>query len=426
MVLQNSNVEVSTSLVKAKLLNEMYKTGAFNNNFTSEIAKSVKSKQIICYDCKEHGHNHPDCPLRKKKSDKKKNMVALVPVIQFYMVDGLYYLDCTVNTSINKAYDVHSDYQNRDPSSPRKLIKARDVTFFQECFSDLNAVTSNNSDTNINISLPVLLFSDTVEGTQHNNDVMIKPANSLESTQGTSTSSIIVKERGSENVVLEPIHMSSDVVNNSSEHESERPYKKRDRKPPDFLWYVESCDDSNEPQTFSEVMKANASGNWKEAMHSEYSSLLKLKTWKLVDRPDTRVIRCKWVYKQKRDADGNIIKYKARIVAKGYSQVACVDYYETFAPVVRHSSLRTLFALAAQRNLKMRHMDVETAFLNGDLEEHVYMEQPEGNSDNDVFIHQKSYILNLLKKFGMENCKTCSTPMTNTKLKRSPTSLLES
>lgn len=129
-------------------------------------------------------------------------------------------------------------------------------------------------------------------------------------------------------------------------------------------------------------------------MQEEYDSLMKLNTWKLVDRPDRKIIPCKWVYKLKTDAHGNITRYKARLVIKGFNQVAGVDYNETFSPVVRHSSLRTLFALAAEMDLKMHHLDVDTAFLNGDLEEEVYMNQPQGfmkkGDEEKVCLLQKS------------------------------------
>lgn len=82
------------------------------------------------------------------------------------------------------------------------------------------------------------------------------------------------------------------------------------------------------------------------------------------------------MFKTKHDAAGNIDRYKARLVIKGYSQRKGVDYDETYTPVVRHSSLRYLFALAAKHNLYVDQMDAVTAFLQGDLEEEIYMEQP--------------------------------------------------
>jgi hypothetical protein len=94
----------------------------------------------------------------------------------------------------------------------------------------------------------------------------------------------------------------------------------------------------------------------------------------LVDLPHGhRLIGLKWVYKLKRDEQGAVIKHKARIVAKGYIQQPGIDYDEVFAPVARMESVRMLLAVAAQRDWLVHHMDVKSAFLNGDLKEEVYV-----------------------------------------------------
>jgi hypothetical protein len=89
-----------------------------------------------------------------------------------------------------------------------------------------------------------------------------------------------------------------------------------------------------------------------------------------------KVIGCKWVFKRK--TDGSNVRYKARLVAKGYSQVQGVDFNEVFSPVVKRTSIRVLLALVASKNLELEQMDVKTAFLHGDLEEEIFMCQPEG------------------------------------------------
>ena len=101
--------------------------------------------------------------------------------------------------------------------------------------------------------------------------------------------------------------------------------------------------------------------------------------WDLVELPkNARVVNCKWIFKHKIGATGLVERYKARLVAQGYSQLPGIDYEETFSPVVRFESVRTVIALAVQDNLKLHQMDVTTAFLNGELKEQVYMKQPEG------------------------------------------------
>ena len=94
--------------------------------------------------------------------------------------------------------------------------------------------------------------------------------------------------------------------------------------------------------------------------------------------PEGRAIGLKWVFKLKKDADGNVVKHKARLVVKGYAQRQGVDFDEVFAPVARMEKVRVLIALAAHSGWEVHHMDVKSAFLNGDLAEDVYVQQPEG------------------------------------------------
>ena len=103
------------------------------------------------------------------------------------------------------------------------------------------------------------------------------------------------------------------------------------------------------------------------------------KTWKLVDLPPgSKPIGCKWIFKRKMKVDGTIDKFKARLIAKGFTQKEGIDYFDTYAPVARIASIRVLLALASIYKLVIHQMDVKTAFLNGELEEEVYMKQPEG------------------------------------------------
>jgi hypothetical protein len=111
----------------------------------------------------------------------------------------------------------------------------------------------------------------------------------------------------------------------------------------------------------------------------EMASIEQNNTWKLVDLPQGyKAIRLKWVFKLKRDEAGKIIKHKARLVAKGYVQQQGVDFDEVFALVARMESVRMLLAVAAQEGWYVHHMDVKSAFLNGELKEEVYVQQPPG------------------------------------------------
>lgn len=118
---------------------------------------------------------------------------------------------------------------------------------------------------------------------------------------------------------------------------------------------------------------------WIEAMREELRMIEKNKTWQVVERPSNKnVISVKWIFRLKTNASGEAIKHKARLVARGFTQEYGVDYLETFAPVSRYDTIRTLMAIAAQHKWKLFQMDVKSAFLNGDLEEEIYVEQPPG------------------------------------------------
>jgi hypothetical protein len=113
-------------------------------------------------------------------------------------------------------------------------------------------------------------------------------------------------------------------------------------------------------------------------MSAEYQSLMKHNTWNLVPQPqNTNIVSCEWIYKTKEvetDSRNNDVKYKARLVAKGYSHLHGVDYEETFAPVIKFTSVRILLAIVALLDLELHPMDVVTAFLNGALNEEMFIE----------------------------------------------------
>jgi hypothetical protein len=131
-----------------------------------------------------------------------------------------------------------------------------------------------------------------------------------------------------------------------------------------------------EPNCFEE---ANKDEFWKKAMDEELDQIEKNDTWELVPRPKNKnVIDTKWVFRNKLNEDGHVTRNKARLVCKGYAQVEGIDFEETFAPVARMEAICLLLAYACSKNIKMYQMDVKSTFLNGELEEEVYIEQPEG------------------------------------------------
>ncbi|KAL6338190.1 hypothetical protein AAG906_015153 [Vitis piasezkii] len=136
---------------------------------------------------------------------------------------------------------------------------------------------------------------------------------------------------------------------------------------------------SKDPVSFSQAISCSDSNKWIDAMNDELKSMDQNKVWELVELPEGyKAVGCKWVFKTKRDSKGNIERHKARLVAKGFTQKGGIDYKETFSPVSKKDSLRIIMALVAHFDLELHQMDVKTAFLNGSLEEKVYMDQPEG------------------------------------------------
>eukprot|EP00253_Pinus_taeda_P021348 PITA_21348 len=204
-------------------------------------------------------------------------------------------------------------------------------------------------------------------------------------------------------------------------------------------------------------------------MDAAFQSLQKNHTWTLSNLPEgKKPISCKWVYKVKYKADGSLDKYKARLVARGFSQKEGIEYEETFAPTAKMSTIRLVLALTAQFKWKAHQMDVKSAFLNGDLQEEVYMTQPPGfqiagqeqkvfrlakalcliitgssahlihgikqdlcrtfdmtdlgllhyclgvevwQTENHIFLSQSKYAKNLVDRFKMQECKPVTTPM---------------
>ena len=141
--------------------------------------------------------------------------------------------------------------------------------------------------------------------------------------------------------------------------------------------------ESDEPATYKAAITCPNSKQWLRAMQSEMDSMYDNQVWDLVDLPDkVRPLQCKWIYKIKIGLDGNPDIFKARLVAKGFTQVHGLHYDETFAPVAMLRSIRIILAIAAFHDYEIWQMDVKTAFLNGILEEEVYMIQPEGFVDS--------------------------------------------
>ncbi|GJS20531.1 ribonuclease H-like domain-containing protein [Tanacetum coccineum] len=192
--------------------------------------------------------------------------------------------------------------------------------------------------------------------------------------------------------------------------------------------------------------------HWRNAMYDEYNALVKNGTWLLVPRPvSVNMVRSMWLFKHKFHVDGTLSHYKARLVANGSSQQLGVDFYETFSPVVKPATIRTVLSFVVSRQWPIHQLDVKNAFLNGDLSETVYMHQPlvmpyglasslvllqqiidslhnefdmtdlgalnyflgisATRTPTGLFLSQKKYALQLLERAHMVNCNPSRTPV---------------
>ncbi|KAM1643723.1 hypothetical protein ACFX2K_013518 [Malus domestica] len=140
---------------------------------------------------------------------------------------------------------------------------------------------------------------------------------------------------------------------------------------PHHLSYIYSVSRGVEPSTF---VDSASDPNWRCAMNEELDALHANSTWTMTTLPSSKVpINCKWVYKLKRNSEGSIERYKARLVAKGFTLAEGIDYHDTFSPTAKMITVRFLFALAATQSWSLHQVNVNNAFLHGDLDKEIYM-----------------------------------------------------
>ena len=151
-----------------------------------------------------------------------------------------------------------------------------------------------------------------------------------------------------------------------------------------------------EPRNYKEALNSTNAQQWKQAMEKELEAIEENETWELTNLPKgRRAVGSKWVFKEKRDSFGRIIKFKARLVAQGFSQKYGIDYDEVFAPVARQTSFRLLLSMAGTRNYKVLQYDIKSAFLNGKLEEEIFMKPPPGYRDTEKVYRLKKSLYGL-------------------------------
>lgn len=158
--------------------------------------------------------------------------------------------------------------------------------------------------------------------------------------------------------------------------------------------YTVSCILQDEPKNVEEAISRPDSNKWREAMEKEIESMKKNKCWKIVRRPQNKnVIGLRWVFKLKKNEDGDIERYKARLVAQGYGQIPGTDYNETYSSVVRKESIRLMIAVLVEKGWQQEHWDVATAYLHSPLQDQVFMEQPKFFEEE----HVDEYVCKLTK-----------------------------
>lgn len=192
---------------------------------------------------------------------------------------------------------------------------------------------------------------------------------------------ITVQEQGTRNITLRP--------------------RNKDKKGM-FCLYTGLSD----PQTVEEALSSTEVKEWKQAMDAEMNSLMENETWNLVKLPPGKIaLPNKWVFKRKTNQQGEVMQYKARLVIKGYAQKKGVDFQEVYSPVVRWTSIRYLFALAAQQDLYIYQMDAVSAFLQGSIDTDIYMVQPEMYKKGDEVCHLNKSIYGLKQASRLWNTK---------------------
>ncbi|KAH9741472.1 Integrase catalytic domain-containing protein [Citrus sinensis] len=189
------------------------------------------------------------------------------------------------------------------------------------------------------------------------------------------------------NNIVQPQHQHEMIVPEEQTQQPQEPVQlrrstreRRNAISDDYIVFLQEHEDEtgvmeDDPINFHQAMQSSNSHNWIEVMNEEYKSMQDNKVWELISLPSgAKPIGCKWIFKTKRDSKGNVKRYKARLVAKGFTQKEGIDYKETFSPVSTKNSFRTIMSLVAHFDLELHQMDVKTAFLNGVIEETIYME----------------------------------------------------
>ena len=318
-----------------------------------------------------------------------------------------------------------------------KVTVHRDVNFNEQSFKNSKLWSLEQQETKSQFdyeSLVTDLNGDDYDDLLDNNELELVKRISLEDNQ-TGESNIPIPDRESPiiNHQSAPTIISSDKVTDkvssdatltkvsssltlpnfsTSDNSNARRYPSRITHPPLRLGMVDARDCGSymsangielEPNNYKEAMQSPNAHYWFDAIDDEMNSHKVNSTWTLVDRPKgIHTTGSRWVFKQKFNANGKIDKFKARVVAQGYTQIEGVDYFDTYAPVVKYNSLRVILSIATIKDYEIKQMDVATAFLNADIKETLYMEQPPGFNTDKSKVCKLNKTIYGLKQSPME------------------------
>ena len=259
-------------------------------------------------------------------------------------------------------YDDRSTAYILQEFDSKKVIKARNVIFRESEIQSFSAKETISLE-NPNLVSPNMDFDD-------------------DRSKDEDTKIPVQGGVGENNAAIPVVQNQFEVEGDPNENEVPLPRGSRNRRPPErygLPYTFNTKEDVQEPKSYNEAVNSPQAENWRKAMQTEYNSLMDNNTWTLVNEPeDQQVLPGKWVYKVKYGADGQVDKLKARYVAKGYAQVEGLDFFDTYAPTCKPETFRILLATAAQKDLQLGQMDVKSAYLHSNIEEEIYLEQPQG------------------------------------------------
>ncbi|KAL3681665.1 hypothetical protein R1sor_024621 [Riccia sorocarpa] len=368
--------------------------------FAAYCAKYGIQRQLsIAYTPQQNGVSE-----RKNRTilDRARSMVAgknLPAFLWAEVVNTANYLINRSPTKANAGYDEVSKGYRCYSASQKKIIISRDIRFDESALGLSSTDLHNSTDLYNELLLCSKLYDESCTdsftgtpiipdplstGAEPETPTSLSTNNQPSSTEQTAALQAIqpaaVPTPEDDLPVAEPQDAPSQEPeiqpNSSIEIRGLRRSTRATKRPSHFSDYHVGMVILPEPATLQE---AEQYPEWQAAMQTEMEAIHKNKTWRLAELPaDKKAITAKWVFRRKDGANGKPPIYKARLVARGFQQQKGVDYKETYAPVAKWDTIRTVIATAAQNSWQLLHLDVRTAFLNGVLEEEVYMEQPPG------------------------------------------------